>query len=206
MKIGIDFDNTIACYDGVFHQLATEKKLIPESLSTGKDDVRDYLRSINKEDLWTEMQGFIYGPGIDRARMFVGFTSFILSCREKGIGLVIVSHKTRSPFRGPKYDLHESAKNWLAKNNFFKSIADNGLGFKEEDAFFELTKEEKCARISKEKCDVFIDDLPEILTDTCFPSFVRKILFKPSTSENFIVLKGIESFSSWNLLREQLLT
>ena len=34
MRIGIDFDNTIACYDGVFHQAALERGLIPPILPT----------------------------------------------------------------------------------------------------------------------------------------------------------------------------
>jgi hypothetical protein len=32
MRIGLDFDNTIACYDGVFHAAALERGLIPEAL------------------------------------------------------------------------------------------------------------------------------------------------------------------------------
>ncbi len=43
MRIGIDFDNTIACYDGVFHKAAIERGLIPDDLDSSKNAVRDYL-------------------------------------------------------------------------------------------------------------------------------------------------------------------
>lgn len=206
MKIGIDFDNTIACYEGLFHQLAVEKGFIPNNVSTHKDAVRNYLRSINREDLWTEMQGFVYGPGIVHAKAFPGFISFVLNCREKSIDLVIVSHKTRNPFKGPTYDLHASAKGWLGQNNFFRPVSDGGLGFKEEKVFFELTKEEKCQRIANEKCDFFIDDLPELLTDSCFPKEVKKILLSPNTDETFLLPDGIDkSFASWGLIQKWLL-
>ncbi len=206
MKIGIDFDNTTACYEGIFHQLALEKELIPETLPTNKDAVRDYLRIAGQEDIWTEMQGFVYGPGISRARLFPGLTSFILACREKEFDIVIVSHKTRHPFKGPAYDLHTSAREWLRQNGCFKSISDGGMGFKEEDVFFELTKEQKCERITEQKCDYFVDDLPELLTDSCFPKSVRKLLFSPYLNEDFSLPKEIEkSFSSWQSIKEWLL-
>ena len=31
IKLGLDFDNTIICYENIFHKLAFEKKLIKES-------------------------------------------------------------------------------------------------------------------------------------------------------------------------------
>src|SRR6185437_11131914 len=40
MRIGIDFDNTIACYDGVFHAAALERGLIPKDLARDKNSVR----------------------------------------------------------------------------------------------------------------------------------------------------------------------
>ena len=45
------------------------------------------------------------------------------------------------------------------------------------DAFFEITKENKISRIFQLNCDVFIDDLPEILTMPGFPDKTHKILF-----------------------------
>ena len=47
------------------------------------------------------------------------------------------------------------------------------------DVFFELTIEDKLARIEAEKCTVFLDDLPEILNHPKFPKNVRRLLFDP---------------------------
>ena len=41
MLIGIDFDNTIVCYDRVFHKAALEKGLIPADLPPSKGRVRE---------------------------------------------------------------------------------------------------------------------------------------------------------------------
>ena len=56
MRIGVDFDNTIACYDGVFHAAALERGLIPASVATDKTSVRDYLRALGRDAAFTELQ------------------------------------------------------------------------------------------------------------------------------------------------------
>ena len=37
MIIGIDFDNTIICYESIFHEVAHELKLIPSSVEKIKN-------------------------------------------------------------------------------------------------------------------------------------------------------------------------
>jgi len=167
LRIGIDFDNTIVSYDGVFHKAAVEKNLIPPETPPSKSAVRDYLRSINNEDAWTELQGYIYGARMDLAHPYPGVDRFFALCQTKKIRSFIISHKTLHPFLGPRYDLHQAANNWLAQQDFACP------------AFFELTLQDKLNRIRKQECTVFIDDLPELLAEKEFPSQVRKILFDP---------------------------
>lgn len=169
MRIGIDFDNTIACYDTVFHQLALEKNLIPASLQKSKGAVRDYLRAAGQEEEWTAMQGDVYGNRMDLAKPYPGVAEFFQKSR--GAQLCIISHKTLYPFKGPKYPLHEAARGWLQGQSFYHS----GIA-----TFFELTKEEKLKRIERMQCDYFIDDLPEFLAEEGFPKKTKKILFDPS--------------------------
>ena len=69
--------------------------------------------------------------------------------------LAIVSHRTRHPFIGPKHDLHEAARGWV--DTFLRRP---GL-IDRDGVFFELTKEEKLARIGAVGCTHFVDDLPE---------------------------------------------
>ena len=51
MKIGIDFDNTIACYDKVFINLAIKLKLISKfSDIDNKTDLKEFILS-NKRNI-----------------------------------------------------------------------------------------------------------------------------------------------------------
>ncbi|HEY4254758.1 MAG TPA: hypothetical protein VGM34_00235 [Chlamydiales bacterium] len=171
MHIGIDFDNTIVCYDDVFYKAALEQKLIPLELPPSKTSIRDYFRSAGKEDDWTRLQGYVYGTRMDLAHPFSGIDRFFKACHENKIKISIVSHKTRHPYMGPKYDLHAAAREWLLKQPFFNQ---------EISLFFELTLLEKLDRIRQLQCDFFIDDLPELLSEPKFPEKTRKILFDPA--------------------------
>lgn len=175
MRIGLDFDNTIVNYDSLFHKLAREGGWIPETLSPSKVLVRDHLRKIGKEDLFTEMQGLVYGARMAEAEAFPGVHDFMRWACNEGIELLIVSHKTRYPFVGPKYDLHEAARKWIEQ-----SLRDeHGPFVGPSNVFFELTKEEKCARLGTLGCTWFVDDLPEILGAPGFPKNVEPLLFDP---------------------------
>lgn len=187
MIIGIDFDNTIVCYDNLFYETALEKGLIPAKVEKSKTGVRDYLRRQGREESWTELQGFIYGPGIIKAKPFPGVLDFFKQCKKLGIKTYIISHKTKFPFIGEKYDLHFYAWKWLADNFFFET---EQTGLSQEEVFFELTKEEKASRIDKLNCTNFIDDLPEIFAEQDFPKNVEAILFDPQNRHS-------NSVNSW---------
>ncbi|MGH6792927.1 MAG: hypothetical protein ACRECF_09345 [Methyloceanibacter sp.] len=196
MRIGIDFDNTIACYDGVFHAAALERQLIPADLPTGKTSVRDYLRSLDRDTDFTELQGYVYGSRMDLVALYPGLTEVLEKAAKEGHELFIVSHKTRRPFAGPAYDLHTAAKNFLFAREILGEMVGQVLP---ERVFFELTKEEKIARIAELSCDVFIDDLPEILAMDGFPAGLRPILFDP---ENHYLNgawrdRSFERYGSW---------
>lgn len=176
MVIGVDFDNTIVCYDELFHRLATERALIPATLPRDKQSVRDYLRVQGQEDDWTELQGWAYGPRIGAAQPFPGVLDFFRACRQRGLSVYIISHKTRKPARGPQVDLHESAREWLVVQGFhLHDVA----GLPRDSVFFAETKQEKLERIAALGCTHFIDDLPEFLLDPRFPPDVVRVLFDP---------------------------
>ena len=59
--LGLDFDNTLVCYDDLFHQLALEKDLIPDNISADKIVIRDYLRGQGRDEDFTLLQGEVYG-------------------------------------------------------------------------------------------------------------------------------------------------
>jgi len=176
MRIGIDFDNTIACYDGVFHAAALERGLIPANLASDKNTVRDFLNSNGRADEFTELQGYVYGARIELASPYPGFGEFVARARQADHGLFIVSHKTRHPILGPRHDLHAAARGFLIE----RGLVGAGRGqIDPADVFFELTKEAKVARIAALGCEAFIDDLPEIFASPDFPGTARRILFDP---------------------------
>lgn len=177
MIIGVDFDNTIVCYDGIFHRVAVERGLLPPEVPANKTAVRDYLRRAGNEPAWTELQGHVYGPRMAEADIFPGVKEFFRACRERGIPVKIISHKTRFPYVGDKHDLHAAARGWLERQGFFSAAE---MGLPSNAVYFELTKLEKLARIASAGCTVFIDDLPEFLGEPAFPPAVRRILFDPA--------------------------
>jgi len=170
MHIGIDFDNTIVCYDDVFHKAAVERNFIPATFSASKTEIRDFFRAQKQEAVWTELQGYVYGARMDLAQPFPGVGDFFEYCRKHNIRVSIISHKTKHPYLGIQYDLHTAAQKWLMKQPFFR----DGI-----NVFFELTLQEKLHRIERTGCDAFIDDLPELLNEPKFPQKPRKILFDP---------------------------
>jgi hypothetical protein len=175
VRIGIDFDNTIVDYDRVFYKVALERGCIPRELEATKLMVREHLRRANKEDLWTEMQGYVYGARIRDADVYPGALEFFAWARDRDIESVIISHKTQYPFLSPRCDLHEAARNWICEK--LKTSAGALLDL--DRVYFETTKEAKLARVRQMQCDVFIDDLPDVLLASSFPSNVGRILFDP---------------------------
>lgn len=195
MYVGVDFDNTIVRYDGLFHRACVDKGLIPESTPRTKSHVRDYLRSVGKEDEWTAMQGEVYGRRMSEAELFPGVLDFFRACRNANVELAIVSHKTRYPYLGERYDFHAAANRWLEEHGFFD---ESDIGLRRDHVYFELSKAEKLARIGQIGCDAFIDDLPEILADASFPAQVERILFDPGSSASHDL--PFKRASSWTEL------
>ncbi len=201
LVIGIDFDNTIVCYDEVFHLVACEKKIIPHTLDKNKECVRNYLRQEGRESEWTELQGYVYGTRMRDASAYPGVIDFLKCAIAKGVLLYIISHKTLYPYRGPQYNLHNAAYDWLEYNNIFN---ENHVGLKPEFVFFEQAIEDKLKKINNKQCSYFIDDLPELFSRTDFPNNAKKILFKPNATDESIPQDCL-IFKSWLDINDYLL-
>ena len=67
------------------------------------------------------VSGNTYGPGICKAKPFDGVVETMKKLIDQGHHLYIVSHKTKFPYSGRKYDLHEYAKQWL-RCNFARKV------------------------------------------------------------------------------------
>jgi len=200
MLIGVDFDNTIVCYDQLFYRVALERGLIPASLVVSKVHVRDYLRACDKENAWNEMQGIVYGARIHEAPAFPGVIEFFEACSGAGIAACIISHKTRHPYAGTKYDLHRAAYEWLERKGFLGS---SPTGLQQVRVSLELTKSGKLERIGKAGCTHFIDDLPEFLLERDFPEGVERILFDPNDA--YPEEKWLRRARSWGDIQQMVL-
>jgi hypothetical protein len=173
---GVDFDNTIVCYDHLFHRAAVEQGLIPFSVPATKDAVRSYLERHGRGDAWTALQGCVYGLHLPAAPAFPGVLDFFRRCAHVGRSVYIISHKTRYPALGSPYDLHQAAHQWLEAHGFSNP---RDIGLSRDRVYFEPTQQAKVERIIELGCSLFIDDLPEVLTNPRLPAHVRRILFDP---------------------------
>lgn len=177
MRIGIDFDNTIAGYGELFHRVAVEEGLVAADVAASKTGVRDALRQAGREDDWTALQGRVYGELIDSAPPFAGVIPFLRECRRREVVVAIISHRTRRPVLGPDVDLHAAARNWISQH----LIDGESPLVNPSRVFFEVSREAKLRRIAQLGCTHFIDDLPEFLAETDFPQGVQRILFDPES-------------------------
>jgi len=201
MRIGIDFDNTIAGYDYAFVSLAEEMSMIDKGQAKTKKQLRDILRSKPQgEENWQRLQGRAYGAEIDRAILMDGFEEFVKEAKISGDEIYIVSHKTMfGHFDNDRINLREAALRWMRDRDFF---SESGLAINSDQIWFLKTREEKISRISELNPDWFIDDLPEVLNDSSFPSSVKKILF--ANSSELSVETSLTTVETWSDIKHMI--
>jgi len=194
MRIGIDLDNTIVCYDGLFHQVAVRQDLIPSELATDKQAVRDFLRAEGRNDQWTELQGLVYGEAMSEAKPYAGVTEFFAAALRNDWAIFVISHRTRHPYLGPRHDLHAAARAWLVAHGLTGA---SQLGLLEANIFLEVSLDDKLQRIIDQRCDVFVDDLPELLLHPGFPADVERVCFDPA---NRCIDAELQRVTAWSEL------
>jgi len=177
--IGIDFDNTLATYDHLWHAAALEKSLIGPNIGKNKKDVRDAVRQLPGGEIeWQRLQGSVYGPGMSQARVSDGLGQFFQTCSAHQAKTYIISHKTEfANYDETHTNLRSSAMTWMTVNRFFEA---KGLGLSPDNVFFLETRCEKLQCLQRLGCTYFIDDLEEVLLEKSFPSSVEKILYAPN--------------------------
>lgn len=200
-RIGIDFDNTIACYDQAFYDVAVIMDMGTDSVEASKIDIKNLVLQRSGGELdWQRLQGQVYGKHMLRAEMFSGFLEFLYMSRLRGNEIFIVSHKSEfGHFDEDRVPLREQALNWMQANGVFD---ENCFGLKRQDVFFETTREDKIARIAALNCTHFIDDLSEVFEEPSFPEGVIKFLFRPGTEvcQSSMTI----SVNSWRELNQRL--
>ncbi len=193
MRIGIDIDNTIICYDRVFAAVAISRGYSVHS-NASKTEVKKWFHERDMHQAFTHLQGEVYGKFIDLANLFDGVLAFIEFAKKSGCNLFLVSHKTRYPLVGEKVDLHKSARNFLIDNNVISKCG--GVGVPPNNVFFESSLDRKINRISTLNLDFFIDDLLQVFEHLNFPKTTNFVHFSQDLVKN--VPNGkVSTFQNW---------
>ena len=180
--VGIDFDNTVVDYGRLFKETAVAMGLSLNGGPESKEEVRDLVRNLPDGELnWQRLQASIYGPEIQKAIPSPGVKTVLTGCKQRGLEVYIVSHKTQFAAQdNGGVDIREAAISWLVDNNFLK---ESETGIDQSRVYFEDSRHEKVLRIRALGCTHFIDDLAETFLEPSFPDGVTKILYSPRSNQ-----------------------
>ena len=193
--IGIDFDNTIACYDHLFTEVVPEFGGPKMSTRQSKRRVREIVRRLpHGEEKWQRIQAEVYGPRMHLAELYPGVRDFLETCYNRDVAVYLISHKTEHATLGNHdVNLRAEALNWMSAK---KIITATGPGLRPDNIYFECTREQKIARIFELGCTHFIDDLVEVLDHADFPTATERIHFAPG--EQSITGHPFPAIASWH--------
>ena len=146
MRIGIDFDNTIAIYDNIFLNFLKKFNIESELFSNPKDQLKKHLfKDPNGIKKWNKIQGQVYGKDVRKAKIALGFFNFIKLANHFKYEIFIISHKTKfGHFDKSKVNLRDMAILWMDRNSFFDLDA---LSIKKNNIFFCSSRKEKILKM-----------------------------------------------------------
>ncbi len=204
MKIGIDFDNTLAGYDHIFPELAYSWGLIDSPLGGNKERVRAQLQQRGKtgEQEWMRLQGQVYGRYMGAASLNPGAGAFLHYCKQQGHTIYIVSHKTPyGHFDPDKIHLPTAATEWMEQQGFFHP---EQFAISPRRVYFLPTREEKIAQIRALALDLFIDDLEAVLDHPDFPHQTQRIHYQPAATSSTPTSPHWHTTRHWREIIDQL--
>ena len=134
MLIGLDFDNTIACYNDVFSSEAKLQGLVSDDWQGDKNELKLFLISQEGgKTLWQKMLGQVYGPSMQKDTLFPGLARFLFRCKLNGHKIFIVSHNTKyGHFDKTKTLLRDASLKWMDNQGLFE---DDIFGINKENVF-----------------------------------------------------------------------
>jgi len=195
-RIGLDLDNTVIDYAPAYRSVAREMGLPPELVD--RESIRESLRKSEEDDEeWQRFQAHLYTDGLAYAKPAPGLLEFLRLCDSIGVNVVIISHKTETtPERFGSRDLRVPAAEWLDTQGIVPKY------IQPDDVFFCADRAEKVRAIVAARCDVFVDDLIEVLEDADMPIGITRFHYQVgansiSAEPESIVDADFLSLTSW---------
>ena len=159
MIVGLDLDNTIVDCDALFRQ--ETEKLLGRSLPTqSREDIRALVRQERGDNVWTQIQAEVYGPLYHNCKPCKDAIETIseLMTGNHVTNLMIISHKTLTDSAGKNYKLRDYSMAWIEKH-----LLNGKSPLQKSHVHFADTIEQKRQMIIEKGCNIFLDDLAEIL-------------------------------------------
>lgn len=196
LHIGIDLDNTIVDYDGVFFRVAVEQGWVDSAVPKNHNDLRQHLLAEDGHDeRWQWLQSQVYGPRIGESVPYEGMLAALLAWHEYGHRLTVVSHKSSHSNWNPGIELQQAAMGWLKRHGLINTPPATSII---SAVYFEPDQVQKVARIAELACDVFIDDKLAVLSSETFPVNTIPGFFDPNKS-NHDAHEAVRFHSWWQI-------
>ena len=194
-RIGLDLDNTVIDYAPAYRAVAREMGL-PQQL-VDRESIRESLRKSEEDDEeWQRFQALLYTDGLVYAQPAPGLLEFLRFCGSIDLNVVIISHKTEAtPVRFGARDLRAPASEWLHTQGIVPEHVSPDW------VFFCTNRADKVRTIAELQCDVFVDDLIEVLADADYPVSTSAWWYRLSDENPAIGTAGYLSGDFYALLR-----
>jgi hypothetical protein len=179
-SVGLDLDNTLIDYTQAYFKIAEIFGITLVDLN--KDSIKQHLTDYKNNDVeWQRFQSILYTKGLDYAELAPGLLNFLKFCKTKRVKVSVVSHKTLTTSKKfGNLNLRTPALKWLKEQQLIPTLISL------EDIFFCPSKSLKIEKINQLKCDIFVDDLEEVLNDSNLNFDVKKVQFSNELKNNSI--------------------
>ena len=186
-SIGLDLDNTAIDYTPAYRVVA-EQIGLPKGL-IDRDSIRPLLRNSEDDDMeWQRFQSLLYTDGLAFAQPAAGLFDFLNLCAKLEIHVFIISHKTaQTPVQFGARDLRAPALAWLESHDISPGY------IRVEDVFFCSTRDEKVRTIAALGCQIFVDDLMEVLDHPDLPTEIMRFHYSLNASVVSEIQTGVRS-------------
>jgi hypothetical protein len=200
VRIGLDFDNTLVCYNSVFRSAAQKRGLVDLSWAGSKVDLRNLLRGQEGGELaWQKLQSWVYGAGIFEAELYPGVIEFLRLSKKRNADVFVVSHKTQFGHdERDRVDLRQSARQWMDQVGL---VGSEDFSLNSDCVYFESTLADKVQRIVTLDLDFFVDDLPEVFMHRQFPADIKAILFATPPAQ---FEKPVKAATTWDQIAREI--